>query len=110
MTKAKSSLDVAAVAEDCRLLRLPTVAAQFERLAQEALQTDQSHVRYLAELLGAELDERERHTIERRIKESRLRRLKTLDEFDFAATPKVQAKLLREWAEGGYMKAAEPVI
>jgi DNA replication protein DnaC len=110
MTKAKSSLDVATVAEDCRLLRLPTVAAQFERLAQEALQTNQSHVRYLAELLGAELDERERHTIERRIKESRLPRFKTLDEFDFAATPKVQAKLLRELADGGYMKAAEPVI
>jgi len=110
MTKAKSSLDVATVAEDCRLLHLPTVAAQFERLAQEALQTAQSHVRYLAELLGAELDERERHTIERRIKESRLPRFKTLDEFDFAATPKVQAKVLRELAEGGYMKAAEPVI
>jgi DNA replication protein DnaC len=110
VTKAKSSLDVATVEESCRLLRLPTVGAQFERLAQEALKTNQSHIRYLVELLGAELDERERHTIERRIKESRLPRLKTLDEFDFAAAPKVQAKLLRELAEGTYMKAAEPVI
>ena len=110
MTKVKSSLDVATVAEHCRQLRLPTVASQFERLAQEAIKTDQSHVRYLAELLGAELDERERHTIERRIKDSRLPRLKTLDEFDFTATPKVPAKLLRELSEGGYMKVAEPVI
>lgn len=110
MTKAKSSLDVATVEEHCRLLRLPTVGAQFERLAQEATKTNQSHVRYLAELLGAELDERERHTIQRRIKESRLPRFKTLDEFDFTAAPKVQAKLVRELAEGAYMKAAEPVI
>jgi DNA replication protein DnaC len=110
VTKAKSSLDVATVEESCRLLRLPTIGVQFERLAQEALKTNQSHVRYLAELLGAELDERERHTIARRMKEARLPRLKTLDEFDFTAAPKVQAKLLRELAEGNYMKAAEPVI
>lgn len=110
MTKAKSSLDGASVEESCRLLRLPTIAAQFERLAQEALKTDQSHVRYLAELLESEVDERERHTIARRLKESRLPRLKTLDEFDFAAAPKVPAKGLRELAEGGYMTRAEPVI
>jgi hypothetical protein len=50
VTKAKSSLDVATVEESCRLLRLPTIGVQFERLAQEALKTNQSHLRYLAEL------------------------------------------------------------
>lgn len=111
MTKAKTAnLDSATVEQSCRQLRLPTIASQFERLAQEALTSHQTHIRYLAELLSAELDERERHTIERRIKESRLPRLKTLDEFDFAATPMVQAKLVRELSEGGYLKAAEPVI
>jgi DNA replication protein DnaC len=110
MTKAKSSLDIATVEEHCRLLRLPTVASQFERLAQEAVQANQAHVAYLAELLGAEVDERERHTIERRIKESRLPRVKTLEEFDFAAAPQVPAQRLREMAEGGYLRAVEPVI
>jgi DNA replication protein DnaC len=111
MTKAKTAtLDSATVEQSCRQLRLPTIASQFERLAQEATKSNQTHVRYLAELLSAELDERERHTIERRIKESRLPRLKTLDEFDFGATPQVQAKLVRELSEGGYLKAAEPII
>jgi hypothetical protein len=50
MTKAKRSLDVATLEESCRLLRLPTVARECERLAQEALKTNQSHLRYLAEL------------------------------------------------------------
>jgi DNA replication protein DnaC len=36
--------------------------------------------------------------------------LKTLDEFDYGATPQVQAKLVRELSEGGYLKAAEPII
>ena len=111
MTKAKTAnLDNASVEQACRQLRLPTIAAQFERLAQEATKSNQTHVRYLAELLSAEVDERERHTIERRIKESRLPRFKTLDEFDFSAVPHIQAKLVRELSEGGYLKTAEPVI
>jgi DNA replication protein DnaC len=111
MTKAKAeSLDSATVEQSCRQLRLPTIASQFDRLAQEAVKSNQTHVRYLCELLSAELDERERHTIERRIKESRVPRFKTLDEFDFAAAPHIQAKLVRELSDGGYMKAAEPII
>lgn len=111
MTKTKAgSLDSATVEQSCRQLRLPTIASQFERLAQEATKSNQTHVRYLCELLSAELDERERHTIERRIKESRVPRFKTLDEFDFAAAPHIQAKFVRELSEGGYMKAAEPII
>lgn len=98
------------VQEHCRLLRLPTVAAQCERLAQEATQSDQSHLNYLAELLAAEVDERERHTVERRIKEARLPRMKSLDDFDFAAAPQIPAKLVRELADGGYLQRAEPVI
>jgi DNA replication protein DnaC len=104
------SLDAAEVHQHCRQLRLPTISSQFERLAEQAVKENQSHIRYLAELLGAELEERERHTVERRIKEARFPRLKTLEEFDFAASPSISAVRLRELSEGGYMKAAEPVI
>ena len=111
MSKAvKGNLDAATVEQYCKLLRLPTIAAQFERLAQEAIKTNQSPIRYLAELLGSEVDERERHTIERRMKEAKLPRMKTLDEFDYTATPHISAKHVRELSEGSYMKAAEPVI
>jgi len=109
-SRTKTNLDVATVEQYCRLLRLPTVAAQFERLAKEAAQSNRTHASYLAELLGAEVDERERHTIERRLREARLPRMKTLEEFDFSAAPKVPAKQLRELAEGNYLQTAEPVI
>ena len=88
------NLTVATIQEHCRGLRLPTVAAQSERLAQEAERANQSHLNYLAELLGAEMEERERHTIERRIKEARLPRMKTLEEFDFSAAPHISATSL----------------
>ena len=61
------ALDGATIREHCRLLRLPTVAAQCEPLAQEAVRTRQSHLRYLDALLSAEREERERTTVERRL-------------------------------------------
>ncbi len=100
----------AAVEAYCRTLRLPTVAAQCEALAQDALRESQSYPSYLATLLGAEVEERERHTVERRIKEARLPRLKTLDEFDFAAAPHIPAPLIRTLAQGSYLERAEPVL
>jgi DNA replication protein DnaC len=104
------SLTEAAIDQHCRLLRLPTIAAQCQRLAKDAVQQQQPYLTYLAELLSAEVDERERHTIERRIKEARLPRIKTLEDFDFSAAPLVSVPQIRELAEGGYINRAEPII
>jgi hypothetical protein len=52
------NLTVATIQGHCRGLRLRTVAAQSERLAMEAARANQAHLNYLAELLGAEMEER----------------------------------------------------
>jgi DNA replication protein DnaC len=109
MNRAES-LTEAAIDQHCRLLRLPTIAAQCQRLAKDAVQQQQPYLTYLAELLSAEVDERERHTIERRIKEARLPRIKALEDFDFSAASLVSAPQIRELAEGGYINRAEPII
>jgi DNA replication protein DnaC len=109
MNRAES-LTEAAIDQHCRLLRLPTIAAQCQRLAKDAVQQQQPYLTYLAELLSAEVDERERHTIERRIKDARLPRIKTLEDFDFSAASLVSAPQIRELAEGGYINRAEPII
>lgn len=108
--RTSAALDAASVEEHCRTLRLPTVGAQFARLATDAAAASQSHTSYLAALLAAEVEERERGTIERRLRDAKLPRMKTLDEFDFAAAPHIPATLVRELASGGYMARAEPVI
>jgi len=109
-TRTAAGLDAAAVAEHCRVLRMPTVSAQFSKLAQDAAQTNQTHTSYLAVLLGVEVEERERGTIARRLQEAKFPRLKTLDQFDFAAAPHLPATRLRELSDGSYLKRAEPVI
>ena len=90
---AAAGLQEAAVRQQCKLLRMPAVAAQCVRLAEEAVRAKQNHLGYLEALLTVELDERERNTVQRRIQEARLPRMKTLDEFDFSQSPKISPGL-----------------
>lgn len=107
---AAAALDFATIQEYCRILRLATVAAQGERLAQDAVRQQQSPLAFLASLLAAEVDERERRLIARRVQEAHLPRLKLLEDFDFSAAPQVSAARLHQLAEGGYLARAEPII
>lgn len=107
---AAVDIDQAAVRQYCKALRLPVVGAQFEALAEQAQREKQGPVRYLEALLGAELEEREGHCVARRLKDARLPRLKTLDEFDFNQAPRVEPARLRDLAAGGYIERAEPVV
>ena len=104
------NLEKAAVEQQCRVLRLPAVAEQCAPLAEEAVKQRQTYLRYLEALLAVELEERERNTIARRIKDAHLPRTKTLDEFDFSKAPHIRATEISELAQGGYIERAEPVI
>ena len=110
MSTTDRTLREESVRQHCRLLRLPTVAAQFTRLAEEASKQQYGPVRYLEALLAAELEERERSAIARRIFEAKLPRVKTLEEFDFSQAPQVSAARIHQLAEGGYIQKAEPLV
>jgi DNA replication protein DnaC len=97
------------IRQNCRTLKTPAIAAQYQRLAEAAAREGHSHVRYLDALLGAEIEERERKAVLRRVKEARLPRLKTLQEFDFAQS-RVSAARVADLAAGGYIARAEPVL
>ena len=97
------------IRQNCRTLKRPAIAAQYQGLAEAAAREGHSHVRYLDALLGAEIDERERKAVLRRVKEARLPRLKTLQEFDFAQSP-VSAVRIADLAAGSYIARAEPVL
>ena len=104
------ALEAATIRQQCKVLRMPTIAAQCAQLAEEAVRERKSHLGYLEALLAAELEDRERRLIERRIRDAHLPRIKTLEEFEFARNPKVSAQEIHELAEGGYIARAEPVI
>lgn len=103
-------LQEATIRQHCKALRMPAVSAQFATLAEQAVRERQTHIGYLEALLAAEIEERERNTIERRIRDTHLPRIKTLEEFDFAQSPKVSAAQINDLAQGAYIERAEPII
>lgn len=105
-----ATLEFAAIRQHAKLLKLPTLGGQFERLAEQAAKQSQTHTRYLEALLEAEVEERERNAIARRIQEARFQKVKTLEDFDFSEAPQVSAARIRSLAEGGYLTRCEPII
>ncbi|MGO9638743.1 MAG: IS21-like element helper ATPase IstB [Terracidiphilus sp.] len=103
-------LEEAAIRQQCKLLRMPTVAAQCAQLAEQAVRERRTHLSFLEALLAAEIEERERNVVERRLHDAHLPRMKTLDEFDFAQCPRVSVLQIQELAQGGYIERAEPII
>ena len=110
MSPSAAPLQHSTIRQYAKQLRLPTLGGQFVRLAEQAIKDKQSHLSYLEVLLGTEVEERERHTIARRIQEARFPKVKTLEEFEFQKAPHLPAALIRNLGEGGYLSRSEPVI
>lgn len=110
MSQQLAQLQEATIKQHCKSLRMPMIASQFSSVAEQAVREKKTHIGYLEALLTAEIEERERNTIDRRIKEAHLPRVKTLEEFDYTQSPMVSAAKMRELAEGGYIDRAEPIL
>lgn len=110
MKSVAENLEHASVRQYCKAVRMPTIAANFLALAEQAVKENHSHIRYLEALLAMESEERDRHAIANRMRDAQLPRMKTLEEFDFGQAPKIPAARIRELAEGGYIDRSEPVV
>jgi DNA replication protein DnaC len=110
MSAATVPAQQATIRQYAKRLQLPTLGGQFAQVAEQALKERKSHLSYLEALLEAEVEERERNTVARRIREARFPKVKTLEEFEFSHVPCIPAPLVRHLAEGGYMSRSEPVI
>jgi len=99
-----------AIQQYAQQLYLTTVANQFSSLAEEAVRKKQSHLSYLEALLEAEVEERDRRAVIRRIKEAHFPAVKTLEEFDFQSATHIPVALIKKLSEGEYLERKEPVI
>lgn len=99
-----------AITDACRELRLPTVRAQHAELAEAAARDRLSHRAFLAEVLGAEVEERDARRRERRIAEARFPRFKHLADFDLAAAPTIPPATLAGLSALAWVTAGEPVV
>lgn len=93
-----------------KALKLPTVAAECEKVATRAAAENVDHLGFLLQVVELELIERERKAADRRLKAARLPAEKTLAEFDFAARPSVNKPLVLDLARGDYLGRRENVL
>ncbi len=93
-----------------KALRLPTIGAECEKVAQRAAADNVDHLTYLLQLLELELLDREKRAADRRLKAAKFPTIKTLENFDFAARPSVNKVLIAELARCEWIDKRENVL
>ena len=91
-------------------LRLPTIAQNYTRLAEEASVNNQTYADYLLALMEGEVVQREENTQKLRLSKARFPVMKTLDAFDFSAIPFLNKALVLELSRGSYIDKRENII
>ena len=81
-----------------RQLRLPTMGAEFEKLARDAAATNQTFVQFLLRLTELELATRAANAVATRIKHAEFPVLKDFDTYDFSVMPGLSKPKILELA------------
>lgn len=85
-------------------LRLPTVAAEFEKLAREAMAADEGFEQYLLRLTELEVQARSGKAVQTRIRQAGFPVAKDFDTFDFSCVPHVSKPKVLELARGEWIE------
>jgi len=98
------------LAHHLKKLKLPTILAEYDKVARHCAEEGVDHPRYLLRLAELELIERERRMIERRIRAARFPATKSLDSFDFKAIFALNKVLVLDLARCDYVVRRENII
>ncbi len=104
------STDVDRLRANLKRLGLHTITDIVEREAQKAAKTKQSYTGFLGHLVDEELAAKSDRSVNARIARARFPAIRTLEAFDFAFQPSLNASLIRELAELGFLARAENVL
>ena len=98
------------LAHHLKQLKLPTVLREYDKIARECARDGVDHPSYLLRLIELELIDRERRTVERRIRAARFPAVKSFDTFEFTAIPSLNKMLVLELARCEYILRRENII
>ena len=99
----------AAIDQACRRLRLPTIRAVVDDAVTAATKEQLTYQGLLAELLLAEVDDRDRRSTLRRVKAAGFPREKYLEDFDHDANPNINPATIHTLATGQWIRRGEPL-
>jgi DNA replication protein DnaC len=100
----------AAIGAACNVLHLPTVRSEAGPLADTAAKERLTHRAYLAEVLSAEVDQRDSRRRARRLLEARFPRIKRLEDFDLTVATGVNPATIAALSRGTWIDAGQPVV
>lgn len=100
---------VAAIDAGTRLLRLPTIRDRYGEIAAAAQREQLTYLGFLAELVMAECDDRDRRRAARRIHYANFPRDKRLADFDFTANPAVTPAVIHQLATCNWVSGGQPL-
>lgn len=106
-TETKSTV---LLAHMLKMLKLPTILAECEKIAARCARDNVDHLGFLLQLCEVELLERERNAAARRLKAAEFPSKKTLDEYDFSAQPSVNKVKVAELMRGEYVEKRENLL
>ena len=85
-------------------LKLPAVLGNYQEIARQTAQANQSYESYLLALAELEVQHRDENAHKRRVRLARFPMIKTLDQFDFTAVPSLnKAQVLSSFASKAYV-------
>lgn len=99
-----------AIAAATTSLHLPTIKAEAHRIAEAATRERLTHKAFLAEVLTAEVDDRDTRRRQRRVHEGKFPRLKRLEDLDLTVLPNLPAATLAALSAGAWIDRGEPVV
>ncbi|MDQ2742259.1 MAG: IS21-like element helper ATPase IstB [Chloroflexota bacterium] len=106
MTEAQDAIIIAYLKQ----LKLPAIAREYRRSAEDAVRQNLGHVDYLQALLHGEVTQREERQLQRRLTAARFPYEKRLEDFEFSmvtSLPKTQVMTL---AHGGFIAQHENLL
>jgi len=98
-----SDNDVRLLKANLKQLRLPTMSAEFEKLAREAIAGQQSYEQYVLRLTELEVATRAANALKARIKQAAFPVHKDFDTYDFTALPSLNKQKILELARGEWI-------
>lgn len=99
----------AAVDQACRRLRLPTIRALVEKALTVAEKEQLTYAGFLAELLLAEVDDRDRRSTIRRVNAAGFPRPKFLADFEFDANPNINPATIHTLGTAEWIRKGQPL-
>ena len=98
----------AAIDQACRMLRLPTIRARAGEVAAAAQREQLTYGGFLAELLLAKCDDRDRRSAHR-LKAASFPLEKWLIDFDYTANPSMEPAVIANLATCAWIAKGEPL-